>query len=207
MLRAHCRNTHPIVRLLLAVFLLLACLPVKSPVAQASNRAPVAVPPAERHPDRLLVGYHPSDDFDDVMRWLASDGLTLEHHWPELALTVVRPILTQTNAAERDQAVASLHARLNQSPRYRYVDYDAIVRIAADPNDPRYPEQWAIPAINGLETSQFTTGDSRIVIAVVDTGYAADHEDLDNSQRWVNQRELDGKSGVDDDGKIGRAHV
>lgn len=53
-------------------------------------------------------------------------------------------------------------------------------RTLATPNDPKYPSQWSLGSINSPTTWTQTTGDE-VVIAVIDTGFALNHEDLVNS--------------------------
>lgn len=88
-------------------------------------------------------------------------------------------------------------------------------------NDPYAKYQWNLdnqgslsevtPGISGLPKSvkgadinavaawKLCTGDPSIVVAVVDEGVQHSHEDLKNNM-WVNEKELNGQAGVDDDG-------
>lgn len=82
-------------------------------------------------------------------------------------------------------------------------------------NDPYFPDQWnfnnlgnpsiATTAYKGGDInvknvwSELTTGDPSIIVAVVDEGVVYSHNDL-RPNMWVNQKEYDGKEGVDDDG-------
>ena len=49
------------------------------------------------------------------------------------------------------------------------------------------------------EAWKLCTGDPSIIVAVVDEGVMYNHEDLSDNM-WVNEAELDGQTGVDDDG-------
>ena len=64
------------------------------------------------------------------------------------------------------------------------------------PDDPLYQYQWAPPQIEAPDAWDITTGDPNVVIAVVDTGVAYTHEDLQDSI-WTND---DPPGGGDDDG-------
>ena len=81
-------------------------------------------------------------------------------------------------------------------------------------NDPMLQDQWhyintgdvSIAAsinrnadINVKDVWSLTAGDPSIIVAVVDEGVKHSHPDL-AANMWVNQKELDGKEGVDDDG-------
>ncbi len=80
-----------------------------------------------------------------------------------------------------------------------------IYRALATPNDPNYP-QWYTDKISAPAAWDITTGSSAVNVAVMDTGFSMNHEDLLN--RWaVNSGESGaGKesNGVDDDanGKV-----
>ena len=53
--------------------------------------------------------------------------------------------------------------------------------------------------VNVVPAWKLCTGDPSIVVAVVDEGVQYNHEDLQNNM-WVNEAELNGQAGVDDDG-------
>ncbi|MBC7943103.1 S8 family serine peptidase [Candidatus Saccharibacteria bacterium] len=51
-------------------------------------------------------------------------------------------------------------------------------------NDPGYPSNWAVQKVNAPAAWNISTGNGQTVIAVIDTGFALDHEDLKNN--WYN---------------------
>ena len=53
--------------------------------------------------------------------------------------------------------------------------------------------------INLLNAWKYTAGDSRVIVAVCDGGVMAEHKDLTDNM-WVNEAELNGVAGKDDDG-------
>lgn len=76
------------------------------------------------------------------------------------------------------------------------------------PNDPLFGDQWHyetdlekyeygqdIELANGWS---ITSGDSSVIVAVVDGGIDVNHEDL-SKHIWINEAELNGEEGVDDD--------
>ncbi len=67
------------------------------------------------------------------------------------------------------------------------------------PNDPLYGAQWAHPRMNSQRAWQFTTGAPGVIIAIIDSGVDYTHPDLAPNM-FVNQAELNGQDGVDDDG-------
>ncbi|NIO09145.1 MAG: S8 family serine peptidase, partial [Deltaproteobacteria bacterium] len=81
-------------------------------------------------------------------------------------------------------------------------------------NDPDFNQLWALnntgqtggtgdADIDAPEAWDVQTGSSNVIIAVVDSGAAYTHPDLDdgiNSNIWSNSAELNGNPGIDDDG-------
>lgn len=84
-------------------------------------------------------------------------------------------------------------------------------------NDPELPYQWhyyndgwlkeyadeeeyclAGADINLFNAWKYTTGDNRIIVAVMDGGIMVDHEDLKDNM-WINEAEYNGQLGIDDD--------
>ncbi len=52
------------------------------------------------------------------------------------------------------------------------------VNIQMTPNDPLYPQQWGMPMIGANKMWDILKGDSRLIVAVIDTGVDYNHEDL-----------------------------
>ena len=95
-------------------------------------------------------------------------------------------------------------------PNVEFAEPNYIIKIAATPDDPGYPSQWALhntgqaggtpgADIQAEDAWNISTGSDDVIIAVVDTGVAYDHPDL-APNIWVNTTELNGTPGVDDDG-------
>ena len=112
-----------------------------------------------------------------------------------------------------EEALAILRA----NPLVEYAEPNYIIRALAtfpndppfDPGDPNYGTLWGLhnitsgADIDAPEAWDITTGDNGVVIAVIDTGVAYNHPDLDDGTRnniWTNDVELNGTPGVDDDG-------
>ncbi|MCI0748813.1 MAG: S8 family serine peptidase, partial [Verrucomicrobia subdivision 3 bacterium] len=66
------------------------------------------------------------------------------------------------------------------------------------PNDPGFLEQWGLAKIHATNAWEVSTGDSNIVVAIIDSGINYDHEDL-AAHMWRNPGEIPA-NGVDDDG-------
>ena len=91
------------------------------------------------------------------------------------------------------------------------VERVGIHQIAVVPNDNLYGNQWHHfdPQDNDIDSPEaweVESGDSAVIVAIVDTGVLWDHPDLGGSAPytegniWVNWDEINGTDGVDDDG-------
>jgi subtilisin family serine protease len=49
------------------------------------------------------------------------------------------------------------------------------------PNDPSYSTNWALQNVNAVPAWNITTGNSQTIVAVIDTGFALSHEDLNGN--------------------------
>ena len=127
------------------------------------------------------------------------------------------------------EAVAMKYASLSEVTRVEYSTLVARPQVQAHPvqevaatrsdaempfNDPQLPLQWHYnneglksiypesvegEDINLFDAWNYTTGNSEIIVAVVDEGVKYNHPDLADNM-WTNDRELNGTPGVDDDG-------
>lgn len=67
---------------------------------------------------------------------------------------------------------------LRNDPDVLHADPNYRVTALATPNDDAYPLQWHYPLIGLPDAWETTTGDSAVLVAVVDTGILANHPDL-----------------------------
>ena len=104
--------------------------------------------------------------------------------------------------------VESAIAQYKKNPDVEYVEPNYIFKKSAIPNDPLYTDQWHHKKINSESAWDTTTGDSNVIISVLDTGVDYNHPDLKNNM-WINKKESLGDAngdgcpgicGVDDDG-------
>lgn len=151
-----------------------------------------------------------------------SEGTSLEQ-WmlisfdPEVELRTIAKGLAEDSRVEiveYDQPVKRIKANKVPMPTTR----PALTRSIEMPfDDPELPWQWnyhntgtivgyepgeytMLPGadINLFEAWKYTTGDNRVVVAVIDGGIQVDHDDL-ASNMWVNEAEANGSLGIDDD--------
>jgi subtilisin family serine protease len=85
------------------------------------------------------------------------------------------------------------------SPMVEFVERHALRYPLEVPNDPLFSEQWALPKVAAPSAWDFTRCEPDVIVAVIDTGVDFHHPDL-LQNIWLNPGELNGVSGVDDDG-------
>ena len=79
------------------------------------------------------------------------------------------------------------------------VERHALRYPTATPNDPLFLDQWALQKIQATKAWDINQGTPAITVAVIDTGVDYTHPDL-SGNIWINQAELNGVEGEDDDG-------
>lgn len=89
------------------------------------------------------------------------------------------------------KALAALPEVVYAEPNYTRRQYDV-------PNDTRFNNQWHLSKISAAAAWDISHGDSTVIIGIVDSGTDMDHPDLE-ANIWVNEAELNGLSGRDDD--------
>lgn len=160
-----------------------------------------------------LVGLSEDADRDALAAALPPDAVVLRT-WPHFRLAEVR----MRDRGDKRAAEQELYSALLGSPAVVYVEPDMPVRSAGlppvarqvaaptapdalpPPNDPLFSEQWALARIGALDAWNVSVGDSRLAIAVIDSGVDSAHPDLPAARLWVNPVEAGGAAGVDDDG-------
>lgn len=139
---------------------------------------------------RVVVQVAPGVTPQELAARLAANNCTLLDAIPNSPLVVVGLPKGMSVVEGRDLWAREPVAELAAPDYMRYP--------TAIPNDPRYPQQWQWPKISAPIGWDIETGAGTTVVAVCDTGYDPDHPDLVDKY-WVNQAELAGVDGVDDD--------
>ena len=150
-------------------------------------------------PGEYLVKFRAPNGRAYAASVLAASGLTVKR-----TFVSVPGLHHVVAAAGVNPDVAAAH--LAHEPSVEYVEPNFIVRADALPNDPLFPQQWGLhnsagpsaPDIGALAAWNITTGNSNVVIAVIDTGVDYNHVDL-AANMWVNPTECN-SNGLDNDG-------
>jgi len=107
--------------------------------------------------------------------------------------------------------VADVLKSFNRAPGILYAEpVYKVQTLSTFPNDARFNELWGMhntgqtggtadADIDAPEAWDIATGNSQIIVAVIDTGVDYSHPDL-AANMWVNEPEYHGAPGVDDDG-------
>jgi subtilisin family serine protease len=172
-----------------------------------------AVPPSARRHD-LIVKFrdsgNPADKTHALRNATASDplGPVLGRQGAGQAAATGFQLLTIHPQVDLGAEIA----RLQKNPAVEFVEPNYPLKLEASaitPNDFEFARQWALSNpggtdaktnadIDATEAWAYTTGDKKVIVAVVDTGIDYFHEDLVDNL-WVNQKEIP-FNGIDDDG-------
>lgn len=147
-------------------------------------------------PDRLFVRFKPGrgDGAKSAAhRFVGGEVLTESPAVPDLALVRLAPGIAVGKA---------IHQYLDRDEvLYAEPLYDAT--LSAVPNDPNWGDLWGLRdgpgATYATDAWDELTGSAEIVVAIIDDGVDTQESDL-FANRWRNEIEFAGVTGVDDDG-------
>ena len=88
-----------------------------------------------------------------------------------------QPIITPPKASRPELIEASP----KQTEIRKSVENESTFFALGAPNDPAYSSSWALSRVNALPAWTTTTGSDSVTVAVIDTGFALNHEDLASS--------------------------
>lgn len=172
----------------------------------------------EAHPTHVIVKY--KANLDKAALALADSNLETHRKYSHIARMAVVQLRDQASLAAivKKKGDADPAAILNETIRqlqasglFEYVQPDYVRYADRTPNDSAFAngtlwdmfnngQQGGKPGadINVVPAWDITTGDTNVVVAVIDTGINYTHKDL-AAQMWVNPGEIPG-NGIDDDG-------
>lgn len=99
---------------------------------------------------------------------------------------------------EVDASLEEVLAAYRGRADVEFAEFNPVISICATPGDPSYGRQWSLAKIQAPQAWDTCQGDIEIVVAIIDTGVDYKHRDLQGNL-WVNEAELNGVPGVDDD--------
>ena len=77
-----------------------------------------------------------------------------------------------------DQARDQVIEALSNNPNIEFAEPNYTAELSFVPNDPRYPLQWGLQMIQAPLAWDVSRGTSDVIVAVIDSGINAQHEDL-----------------------------
>lgn len=177
--------------------------------ATAPGRTVADAAKARKVPGEIIVRYASGADRAEVRNETGAE-------------VVERLALPRSEVVKTDPAdVAATIAALEASPDVLFAEPNYYWRAAATPNDPKFGSNWGLnntgqsvagvtgtadADIDAPEAWEGTTGSRNVVVAVADSGVAADHPDL-AANMWHNPAESGGGKDAnarddDDNGKV-----
>lgn len=123
-------------------------------------------------PGQVVVGFRTSDSLEARANEAANGvGLVLGHQ-RKLRATRLR--------LNRGMSLDAALARLRQRSDVAYAEPVYILRAFSTPNDPSYNRQWSLPKIQADRAWELWQPQSKITLAIIDTGIDQSHPDLAN---------------------------
>ena len=109
-----------------------------------------------------------------------------------------RTFVVQLEAPSLDAVAEAVEYFTKAAGEVAYAEPDYIRHISKVPNDIMYGDLWGMAKVSASAAWDITTGDSKVVVAVIDTGMDMNHPDL-LPNLWHNADEIAG-DGLDNDG-------
>ena len=202
--------------LLISIILMLSSLPV-SAFAQGEegltetsdlSNAELALIYDEKNyeneyvPGELIVGLNESNEVEiDTLEEDVDANIEIAEV-KEIETYGVEPIrdtLVITLEDKSEEAVLDAIEELKSDPSIAYVEPNYKKNFEAVPNDEYYAALWGMEKINAPSAWDITTGDSSVMVALIDTGVDYTHEDLaDNVEESLGYNIADNSTDVMD---------
>ncbi|MCP8321691.1 MAG: S8 family serine peptidase [archaeon] len=119
--------------------------------------------------DELLIKFKPGVSEQYKERFLNSLGLEIKDEIPQTQTFIV---------SAPQEALQYIKSALLCNPLIDSVEEDHIISPLIIPNDEYYSSEWHLNKILASEAWDISTGDSNVVIAVLDSGVDPNHPDL-----------------------------
>ena len=145
-------------------------------------------------PGQVIVQFRSDASATSRARALSARGASSVRSLARPGLTLVR--------LRGDASVRAAVAAFERDPSVEFAEPNYLYQVLGPPNDPDFDELWGLhnPVgdhdIDAPEAWDKQTGSATVVVAVIDSGVAYDHPEL-NDNIWTND---DPPNGLDDDG-------
>jgi thermitase len=152
----------------------------REPAGRAA--APVTKKAPKSVPDEILLKFKPEVTKKEKENTRKKYDLTLKRTIPKIKVEKLK-----VSPKARNKVIAAL----NKNPNVEYAEPNLIGEVLETiPNDPYFNDgsQWGPQKVEAPAAWDITTGDSLVIVAVIDTGVYRGHEDLQNKM-WVNAAE------------------
>ena len=151
--------------------------------------------PATYNKNRLLIKLRDSVTPENFIANFSTHSRAGGGVWIAKKLSIeknINLVLYDTTSISAEE----LMRELQNFPNVESVQYDYYLEPRGEPNDPEVQEQWGLFAIQadkawGITTGGVTAQGDTIVVAVLDSGFDVDHEDL-KENIWINRAEIPG---------------
>jgi subtilisin family serine protease len=157
-------------------------------------------------PGELLVGFRPGAA-PDIAAVYQLFGLEERERLDAGAAALRHVRFSLSPGVSVAEQTAQVITRLAGHPLVRFVEPNYIFHTSRVPSDPRFAELYGLhntdpgerdADIDAPEAWDVTTGDSNVIVFVIDTGIDYTHPDLVDNL-WTNAAEAGGMPGIDDD--------
>ncbi len=138
--------------------------------AQMLRSRPIQAPEPDYAPGQLLVKFRP--EISPAQRAFARQAVGAQlvsvNEWLDIELWQVNPSIEIRQLCRQIEASGWFEAT---APNLR-------IELAWNPNDPQFPQQFAMPVIRASQAWDYWRGDPNFIIAILDSGVARTHPDL-----------------------------
>jgi subtilisin family serine protease len=128
--------------------------------------------------ERYLIRFKPKLQRAQIASVLSRFDIQVRREFPEIQVFAVEA----KNFSKLEEAKFALKESI------LYVERDSKIFVNATPNDSGFKQQSSIRQANIEKAWDITTGSQKVLIAVSDTGFSFDHEEL-KSKVWTNRGE------------------
>jgi subtilisin family serine protease len=133
--------------------------------------------------DEVLIKFKPGVSEKDKQNLHKKFNSEKIKEFPSLRLQRVK--------LKKDLSVEEAIRLYKADPGVEYAEPNFFYKALNTPNDPSFSQLWGMTKINAPAAWDLTTGNSNIVVTIIDTGVDYSHPDLSGNM-WVNTAEIAG---------------